>query len=96
MAPTLRHGDLVLVRVTSRAQPGDVVLARFHSMPNRFVLKRVAGVEAGGARLASDNAFAGGDSATHGLAEVLGRVVLRRPARTLRVQRVGRRGPTEQ
>jgi phage repressor protein C with HTH and peptisase S24 domain len=93
MVPTLHHGDLVLVRLTGDARAGDVVLARFHSMPGRLVLKRVAAVEAGGAWLASDNSFAGGDSATHGLGEILGRVVLRR--RGLRAQRVRRQRPSE-
>ena len=91
MVPTLKHGDLLLVRLGPGAQVGDVVLARFHSMPERFVLKRLAGIAAEGADLASDNAFAGGDSRTHGPADVLGRVVLRRRAGSLRISLVRQR-----
>jgi phage repressor protein C with HTH and peptisase S24 domain len=90
MVPTLRDGDLVVVRVGGRVLPGDVVLARFRSMPTRYVVKRAARHLGDGWELASDNEFAGGDSRTHGVADVLGRVLLRLPAgsrRPVRVQR---------
>lgn len=87
MVPTLRHGDVVIAWHGRRVRPGDVVLARFVSMPERLVVKRVAHREGDGWWLTSDNAFAGGDSETHGVAEVLARVVLRvRPGRPHRVR----------
>ena len=91
MVPTLRHGDVVLARrVGGRTpvSPGDVVLARFRSLPGRLVVKRTVRPLDGGWWLASDNSFAGGDSAVHGVADVEARVVLR--LRGLRVHRVHR------
>lgn len=78
MVPTLRDGDLVLVRHGARVRPGTVVLARYRSMPDRLVLKRVVHVDGDGWWLRSDNEAAGGGSDIHGVAEILGRVVLRR------------------
>jgi phage repressor protein C with HTH and peptisase S24 domain len=87
MAPTLRDGDVVIAWHGRRIRPGDVVLARFVSMPERLVVKRVVRRERDGWWLASDNTFAGGDSETHGVGEVLARVVLRvRPGRPRRVR----------
>ncbi len=77
MVPTLRHGDAVVVRTAAPTRPGDVVLARFRELPDRLVLKRAARPHDGGWWLVSDNAFAGGDSAAHGVADVVGTVVLR-------------------
>jgi signal peptidase I len=80
MVPTLHHGDVVLARRIGRrgrVSPRDVVLARFRSLPERLVVKRVARPAEGGWWLASDNPFAGGDSATFGVADVEARVVLR-------------------
>jgi phage repressor protein C with HTH and peptisase S24 domain len=78
MVPALRHGDIVIVRHGARIRPGDVVLATFHELPGRLVLKRaVRPLDGGGWWLASDNPFAGGDSVAHGAAEVHGRAVLR-------------------
>jgi phage repressor protein C with HTH and peptisase S24 domain len=77
MVPTLRDGDLVIVRHGARVRPGDVVLARFRDLPDRAVLKRVSRREGDGWWLASDNLAAGGDSATHGVADVQARVLLR-------------------
>ena len=52
------------------------------------MVKRAARPQDGGWWLASDNAFAGGDSAVHGVADVVGRVVLRLwPGRPRRVRR---------
>jgi phage repressor protein C with HTH and peptisase S24 domain len=81
MVPTLRDGDVVLVRHGAPVRSGDVVLARFRSMPERFVVKRAVHEVDGGWWLASDNAAAGGDSAAHGVADVLARVTLRRGPR---------------
>lgn len=77
MAPTLRDGDIVVVRHGARIRPGDVVLARFRDLPDRPVLKRAARPVEDGWWLISDNALAGGDSAVHGVADVQARVVLR-------------------
>jgi phage repressor protein C with HTH and peptisase S24 domain len=81
MVPTLRDGDRLLVRRTGTVRPGDLVLARFAGL-DRLVVKRAVRPEGAGWWLASDNPFAGGDSASHGVGEVLGRVVWRyRPLR---------------
>jgi SOS-response transcriptional repressor LexA len=84
--PTLRHGDRVVVRHGARIGPGDVVLARFRAMPELPVLKRAVRSADGGWWLASDNDLAGGDSRTHGIADVEARVVftLRRGLRRSR------------
>jgi phage repressor protein C with HTH and peptisase S24 domain len=74
MVPTLRDGDLVIVRHGARITSGDVVLATYRSMPDRLVLKRAVRRQDGGWWLASDNAHAGGDSASHGVADVHARV----------------------
>jgi phage repressor protein C with HTH and peptisase S24 domain len=92
MVPALRDGDRVLVRHAAAVRPGDVVLARFASLPDRLVIKRAVRRVDGGWWLASDNAAAGGDSAVHGAADVLGRVVLVLPAGRRLPRRV-RRGP---
>lgn len=78
MVPALRDGDVLLVRHGARVRPGDVVLARFRTLPGRDVLKRVVRAEGDGWWLASDNPAAGGDSAAHGTADVSARVLLRR------------------
>jgi phage repressor protein C with HTH and peptisase S24 domain len=77
MVPTLRDGDSVIVRHGARIRPGDVVLARFRAQPDLLVLKRAVRAMDEGWWLVSDNKFAGGDSFTHGVADVVGRVVLR-------------------
>jgi phage repressor protein C with HTH and peptisase S24 domain len=77
MVPTLRNGDVVLVRFGARITAGDVVLARFRDMPERWVIKRAMRAQDGGWWLASDNTFAGGDSEAHGAADVSARVVCR-------------------
>jgi phage repressor protein C with HTH and peptisase S24 domain len=81
MVPTLYDGDVVIVRHGAPIRPGDVVLARFRSMPDRFVLKRADRPDGAGWLLSSDNDAAGGDSSSHGVADVLARVVLRLPGR---------------
>jgi nickel-type superoxide dismutase maturation protease len=77
MAPTLRSGDLVLVRRTAAARPGDVVVARFRSRPDLLVVKRAERPEAGGWWLVSDNDLTTDDSRAYGAADVVGRVVAR-------------------
>ena len=94
MVPTLRHGDRVLVRHGARIRPGDVVLARFRTMPERLVLKRAVRGSDGGWWLASDNEFAGGDSRTHGVADVDARAVLVLSPGCGVPRRLGRRSTT--
>lgn len=79
MVPTLRHGDVVVARTVRRGRirVGDVVVARYRSMPERLVVKTVAAARDDGWLLASDNPAAGGDSSVHGIADVLARVVVR-------------------
>ncbi len=76
MVPSLRDGDLVLALPWLAARPGAVVLARFRDMPEVLVVKRAVRPEGDGWWLSSDNSFAGGDSDSHGVADVAGRVVL--------------------
>lgn len=78
MAPTLRHGDLLLVRRGSRrVRAGDVVVARFRSRPDLLVVKRAVHRQYGGWWLRSDNRLVTDDSRTYGVADVEGRVMLR-------------------
>jgi nickel-type superoxide dismutase maturation protease len=85
MAPTLRHGDALLVRRGGRAvRAGDVVVARFPTRPDLVVVKRAVRPERDGWWVRGDNDLATDDSRTYGAAQVLGRVVLRywpRPGR---------------
>jgi phage repressor protein C with HTH and peptisase S24 domain len=92
MVPALRDGDRVIVRHGARVRPGDVVLARFADLPDRLVVKRAERPAAGGWWVRSDNPAAGGDSETHGPADVLARAVLVLPVRSRFPRRVtGRR-----
>jgi phage repressor protein C with HTH and peptisase S24 domain len=77
MAPTLRHGDALLVRRPTRVRPGDVVVARFRARPELLVVKRVARAEGTGWWLAGDNEFVTDDSRAYGVADVDGKVMLR-------------------
>jgi phage repressor protein C with HTH and peptisase S24 domain len=87
MAPTVRHGDRLLVR---RLDPGDavavgdVVLARFPARPELLVVKRVQRAMPDGHWVHGDNALVTDDSRAFGTARVVGRVVGRlwpRPGR---------------
>ena len=84
MAPTLRDGDALLVRRGVRARAGDVVVARFRARPDLLVVKRAMGEQDGGWWLQGDNEFVADDSRAYGVADVIGRVLLRywpRPGR---------------
>ncbi|MEV0153137.1 S24/S26 family peptidase [Micromonospora sp. NPDC050686] len=85
MAPTLRHGDAVLVRPGGRpVRPGDVVVGVFRARPDLLVVKRAVRPEDGGWWLRGDNALVADDSRAYGVADVHGRVVARwwpRPGR---------------
>jgi phage repressor protein C with HTH and peptisase S24 domain len=76
MAPTLRHGDSLLVRRGVGAQPGDVVVVRFPGQEGLFV-KRALRPVSGGWWVEGDNGLASDDSRRYGAAVVVGRVVLR-------------------
>jgi nickel-type superoxide dismutase maturation protease len=80
MVPTLRPGDLCLVRWGARVRSGQLVVAAHPRQPDVLIVKRAVRREAAGWRLASDNPYAGGDSETFGLVPdrlLLGRVVMR-------------------
>lgn len=93
MSPTLRDGDVAFARHGRPVRRGDVVLARFRSMPGRPVLKRAARPVGTGWWLTSDNRAAGGDSESHGVADVLAVVVLRWRPGTVLPRRLDRSAP---
>jgi nickel-type superoxide dismutase maturation protease len=76
MAPTLRHGDYLLVRRTTRLRAGDVAVVRFPGRPGLYV-KRVVERRGGGWWALGDNRHASDDSEAYGPAEAVGRVLLR-------------------
>ena len=83
MAPTLRHGDAILVRRGGRVRPGLIVVARFRSRPDLLVVKRAVRPDAGGWQLRGDNPLVTDDSRAYGVADPIGVVLLRywtRPA----------------
>lgn len=77
MVPTLYPDDVAIINYRARIRPGDVVLGRFRTMPDRPVVKRAARRTDDGWWLVSDNEYAGGDSTSHGAADVQARVVIR-------------------
>jgi phage repressor protein C with HTH and peptisase S24 domain len=74
MVPTLREGDCLLVRRTSRIRSGDLVVARFRARPDLLVVKRAVEERDGGWLLASDNPFGRSSS---GIGDVEAKVLLR-------------------
>jgi phage repressor protein C with HTH and peptisase S24 domain len=80
MTPTLLDGDVVVVSHRARIVSGAVVTARFRSAPDLLVVKRAVRRQDGGWWLASDNARAGADSSTKGVAEVAARALWRWPS----------------
>jgi len=84
MAPALRHGDALLVWRGNHARPGRMVVARFRSRPDLLVVKRAVREQDGGWWVRGDNEFVTDDSRVYGVADVIGRVLLRywpRPGR---------------
>ena len=84
MAPTLADGDALLVRRTARVRTGDVVVARFRARPDLLVVKRAVRAQDGGWWIQGDNEFVADDSRAYGVADVIGRVLVRywpRPGR---------------
>jgi nickel-type superoxide dismutase maturation protease len=81
MEPALRDGDWVIVAPLARPpRVGEIVLARDPRVPERLVLKRVAGVKGGACMLLGDRPEESTDSRTFGpvaLSEVLGRAIFR-------------------
>lgn len=85
MSPTLLPGDAVLLwRGLSdrgpRVRPGAVVVARFRTMPDRLVIKRVVNAcpdTGGGWWLLGDNPAHSDDSRSYGAADVVATVVCR-------------------
>jgi phage repressor protein C with HTH and peptisase S24 domain len=78
MVPTLKSGDVVLVRRGGRVRADDVVLVRFADLPGRLLVKRAVRPAGAGWWVEGDNPYAGdADSRRYGPAEVVGRVVWR-------------------
>jgi phage repressor protein C with HTH and peptisase S24 domain len=85
MAPALRSGDALLVRRGGRrVRAGDVVVARFRTRPDLLVVKRAIREQDGGWWIQGDNGLVEDDSRRYGVADVIGRVLIRyypRPGR---------------
>jgi phage repressor protein C with HTH and peptisase S24 domain len=77
MAPTLSDGDALLVWRAGRVRPGDVVVARFRRRPDLLVVKRAVRPQDGGWWIQGDNEFVADDSRAYGVADVIGRVLVR-------------------
>jgi len=77
MAPTLKHGDAVLVRRRTRVRPGEIVVARFRTRPELLVVKRAVHEQDGGWWVRGDNDLVTDDSRVYGVADVIGKVVVR-------------------
>jgi hypothetical protein len=73
MAPTLRDGDVVLVRARARVSAGDVVLVRWAAArPGQLSVKRAHEPRGAGWFVVGDNTFGSTDSRELGPAEPLG------------------------
>jgi phage repressor protein C with HTH and peptisase S24 domain len=84
MVPTLRSGDALVVRRGGRVRAGDVVVARFRSRTGLLVVKRAVRPQDGGWWVEGDNPLIEDDSRAYGVADVIGRVLIRyypRPGR---------------
>lgn len=72
MAPTLFDADVVLVRRTTRARPGEIALVRWPSRPNQLSVKRLLRRDDFGWHVLGDNVIGSTDSRELGPAVVLG------------------------
>ena len=77
MAPTLRSGDALVVRRDGRVRAGHIVVARFRTRPDLLVVKRAVRPYDGGWWVQGDNAYVQDDSRAYGVADVIGRVLIR-------------------
>jgi phage repressor protein C with HTH and peptisase S24 domain len=77
MVPTLRSGDALVVRRNPRVRSGDVVVARFRARPGLLVVKRAVRPQDGGWWIQGDNPLITDDSRAYGVADVIGRVLIR-------------------
>jgi nickel-type superoxide dismutase maturation protease len=77
MAPTLRHGDVVLARRDEKPRRGDVVVVTWVTRPRQLSVKRAAHPEDEGWHVEGDNPHASTDSRELGPARVHGVVVAR-------------------
>ena len=78
MVPTLRSGDaLVVLRGSRSVKAGRVVVARFRSRPDLLVVKRAVREQDGGWWVEGDNSLVEDDSRAYGVADVIGRVLIR-------------------
>ena len=71
MTPTLRDGDVVLVRFGDRVRAGDVVLVRWPARPQQLSVKRAIRPDGCGWWVLGDNPFGSTDSRLLGPADVL-------------------------
>ena len=71
MSPTLRDGDVVVVRFGGPVQVGDVVLVRWAARPGQLSVKRAEHAVGPGWWVLGDNPFGSTDSRVLGPAEVL-------------------------
>ncbi len=84
MVPALHAGDALVVRRGGATKPGDVVVARFRTRPDLLVVKRAVRPQDGGWWIQGDNQLIEDDSRAYGVADVIGRVLIRyypRPGR---------------
>jgi hypothetical protein len=72
MVPTLYDADIVLVRRTNRARPGEIALVRWPSRPDQLSVKRLLRRDDFGWHALGDNVFGSADSRELGPAVVLG------------------------
>ncbi|GAB2628846.1 hypothetical protein GCM10027087_85610 [Paractinoplanes abujensis] len=77
MVPALHSGDALLVRRGGRVRAGQVVVARFRTRPDLLVVKRAVRPQDGGWWIQGDNELIADDSRAYGVADVIGRVLIR-------------------
>jgi len=77
MVPTLRSGDALLVRLGAKVRSGHIVVARFRTRPELLVVKRAVRPQDGGWWIQGDNTLIEDDSRRYGVADVIGRVLIR-------------------